>query len=188
MKNKNVIILGILVVAAIVVIAIIVFISSNRGNNNMENMEIMNIINNNSKLPVKYMSKYDSADTNLNKYDKLNNFMSNDYKNKDISFRYYGYPNDESEYYLGEIVLLTNKYNILGVTIGDNMKQSISKIEKYGFKLEERNNYFVATLNYKDFTIEIDADTDNYDEEEDKVIIGAIKLKAKSEYLGNRVY
>ena len=68
------------------------------------------------------------------------------------------------------------------------MKQSISKIEKHGFKLEERNNYFVATLNYKDFTIEIEADTENYDEEEEKVIIGAIKLKAKSEYLGNRVY
>ena len=114
--------------------------------------------------------------------------MSNDFENKDISFRYYGYPNDESEYYLGEIVLLTNKYNILGVTIGDNMKKSISKIEKHGFKLEERNNYFVATLNYKDFTIEIEADTENYDEEEEKVIIGAIKLKAKSEYLGNRVY
>ena len=58
MKNKNVIILGILVVVAIVVIAAIVIISNNKKEkNNIENMEISTMINNNSNLPVKYMSK-----------------------------------------------------------------------------------------------------------------------------------
>lgn len=185
MKNKSIFILGTIVVIVIAIIAIIVIINNGKQNNIYRKADI---INNNSNLPIKYMSKFDSEDINLQKFDKLNNYMSKDFTDGDISFSYYGYPNDESEYCLGEIELLTNKYNILGVTIGDNMKQSISKIEKYGFKLEESDDYFVATLNYKDFTINIEANTENYDEAEDNIVIGTIQLKAKSKYLGNRSY
>ena len=196
MKNKRIIIIGTIVAIVIVVIISIVIsnnkkIDNNYGNNEKEgiiNNKIEDIINNNSNLPVKYMSKFDSEDVNLQQYEKLNNYMSKDFKDSDISFSYYGYPNDESEYCLGKIELLTNKYNILGVSLGDNMKQSISKIEKYGFKLEESDDYFVATLNYKDFTITIEADTEDYEEAEEDVVIGTIELKAKSEYLGNKVY
>ncbi len=189
MKNKNVIILGIIIVVAIVIISTVVIMRNNNNENNgEENIEVVDVINNNSNLPVKYMSKYEETDAKLQEYEKLNNNMSNDFHDKDIAFSYYGYPNDESEYHLGKIGLLTNKYNILGVTIGDNMKQAISKLENYGFKLEESNDYFTATLNYKDFTIKMEADTENYEEKEDEVIIGAIQLEAKSEYLGNRVY
>ena len=188
MKNKSVFIIGIIAFILIAVIAIIVISINKKTNNTYGNIEIVDIINKKSNLPVKYMSQFDSANINLQKFEKLDNYMSKDFRNDDISFSYYGYPNDESEYCLGEISLLTNKYNILGVSIGDNMKQSISKIEKYGFESEENNTYFDAVLNYKDFTIRIEADTENFDEAEDAVTIGTIQLKANSEYLGNRVY
>jgi hypothetical protein len=123
MKNKSIIIVGVLVSIIIVIcIVVAIIIANNKNgknsknintNNNMENNEIINTINNNSKLPVNYMEQYDNEDVKLQRYNKLDNFMSKDFKDNDISFSYYGYPNDESDLYLGKIELLTNKYNIL---------------------------------------------------------------------------
>ncbi len=189
MKNKNIIVLGIILVVAIVIaIVSMVIINNKKGNYLQEISEIIDIINNNSNLPIRYMSKYNNIDVELQKYLKLSDYMSNDFNDKDISFSYYGYPNDTSEFYLGRISLLSNKYNILGVTIGDDMKQAISTLEKYGFKLEERNNDFVATLKYKEFTIKIESDEESFEKNEDKVTIGMMQLEAKSEYTGERIY
>lgn len=116
------------------------------------------------------MSRFDTKDSNLQKFNKLDNYMSKDYTDEDISFSYYGYPNDESEYCLGSIGLLTNKYNILGVTVGDNMKREITKLEKYGFKLEDSGDYLEVTLKYKDFTISMEANLENYEDKENTVI------------------
>ena len=180
MKNKYIILIGIILVIAIV--SIVVFINNNKKeDNNVKTIELINAINNN-------ISKYESSDEKLQEYEKINNYMSNDFKDEDISFSYYGYPNDESEYYLGSILLFTNKYNILGVTIGDNMKTAIDKLKNYGFKLEESNNNFISILNYEDFTVKIEANTNSYEESEDEVIIGTIQLEVKSKYLGNRTY
>ena len=186
MKNKSLLILGI--IAAILVIAIvsIVIINNKKGDNT--NTEISDIINKNSTLPVKYLSKHNKEDNNLKNYEEFNNLMSYDYKDENIAFSYYGYPNDEADYCLGSISLLTNKYNILGVTIGDNMIESISNIENFGFKLEENNDYYTATLNYKDITIEIEANTENDNIDENNAVIGSIQVKAKSKYQGNRAY
>lgn len=180
MNKKSIIILGVLGVITIAIIAIIVIRKNNV-------YRIVDIINNNSNLPIKYMSKLDTENLNLQKFNKLDNYMSKDYTDEDISFSYYGYPDDESEYYLGSIGLLTNKYNILGVTIGDNMKQSITKLEKYGFKLEESDDYLEVTLKYNDFTITMEANEENY-EDTDNTVIEGIGIKANSKYLGNRVY
>ena len=180
MKKKSLIVLGIIGVIVIAIIAIIMIRKNNV-------YRIVDIINNNSNLPIKYMSKFDTEDTNLKKFNKLDNFMSKDYSDEDILFSYYGYPNDESEYCLASIGLLTNKYNILGVTVGDNMKQSITKLEKYGFKLEESNDYLEGTLNYKDFTITIEANLEN-SENIENTVIGKIGRKANSKYLGNIEY
>ena len=180
MKKKSIIILGIIGVIVIAIIAIIMI----RKNSSHR---IADIINNNSNLPIKYMSRFDTKDSNLQKFNKLDNFMSEDYSDGDISFSYYGYPNDESEYCLASIGLLTNKYNILGVTIGDNMKQAITKLEKYGFKLEDSGDYLEVTLKYKDFTISMEANLENYEDKENTVI-EKIGIKANSKYLGNREY
>ena len=181
MKKRIIIILGIIVVIVIAIIAIIVIRKNNV-------YKIVDIINNNSNLPVKYMSKFDIEDTNLQKYNKLDNYMSKDYTDEDISLSYYGYPNDESEYCLGSIGLLTNKYNILGITVGDNMKQAITKLEKYGFKLKESDDYLEVTLKNNDFTITMEADTENSIDDKDNIVIEGIGIKANSKYLGNRVY
>lgn len=149
-----------------------------------ENTPIIETINNNSNLPLQYLSKYDETNSNLQNYEKINNFMSINFQNDDIAFSYYGYPNDESEKYLGSISLLTNKYNILGITIGDDIEQAVAKFQEYGFKLNSSDIYS-ANLTYGDFTIDISEDLET---EQENHKIGTIKLYAESEYLGNRVY
>lgn len=188
MKNKAIIIIVIVGVLIAAIVATVVVINLN--SSKIIDSPVVKAINDNSNLPVKYMSARDGANLNLSGYERLNNFMSVDYKNSSISFSYYGYPNDESDYYLGEVELLDNKFNILGVTIGDDMNSAISKISKYGFKLdnENRNNNFVATLTNGDYTIKLNADSRNYDGNESNPKITSIKLRANSEYLGNRVY
>ena len=147
------------------------------------------IINENSILPVKYLSIYDKKATILNNYKILDNFMSVDFSDDDIEFSYYGFPDNHSDFYLGDIILLTNKYNILGVTIGDNLKKSVSKIEQYGFKVDsKRSNSFSVYLDYGKFEILLDGETEDYDESEDEVLVGYIHLRAVPTYIGNEVY
>ena len=197
--NKKIII-GIILIILIVLIIVIAVLFSNHSNNvetnNIindtneneeiynENIPIVETINNNSNLPLTYLSKYDETNAHLQNYEKINNYMSIDFQNDDIEFSYYGYPNDESEKYLGSISLLTNKYNILGVTIGDDIEQAVAKIQEYGFKLDSNSNYYIS-LTYEDFTIDISEDFEN---EQGNHIIGTIELHAESEYLGNNVY
>ena len=151
--------------------------------------DVKDMVNNNSKLPVVYMSKKSEKSIKI-EYDFVDNYMSDDYYNNDINFSYYGYPNDESDFYLAYIKLNTNKYNILGVTIGDDISKSVSKIEKYCFsKLKESSDYNIYLVN-GDYTITIEGDLENYDEERNTEVVkvGSVSIKAKSEYLGNRVY
>jgi len=150
-----------------------------------ESFEIANIINNNSSLPIKYMIKYEEDETQFQNYEKINNYMSIDFysKDRDIVFKYYGYPNDESEYYLGEISISTNKYNVLGVTIGDVVETAINKLKEYGFELEEvdANQYI---LKYKDYNINLETTkTINND-----IVIEEINLRINSKYLGRKMY
>ena len=186
MKKTLIIIISIVVIIAIIITTIFVAKKIKKNSDIALNKEIVNTINNNSNLPVEYMRVFSKNDSNLVEYNEFINFMSREYSNRDIEFNYYAYPNDEADYHLAYISLLTNKYNLLGVTIGDDMEQSISKIESYGFTLKENNDYFSATLIYEDFTITIKSDIENDDETQDTV--GQISISAKTEYLGNRVY
>lgn len=153
---------------------------------NLSNDEIVDMINNNSNLPVEYLCKYKDDDSSLAEYNELINFMSTEYKGRDIEFNYYGYPNDEAEYRLGYVSLLNNKYNILGVTIGDNMQQAISKIESYGFTIKSEDNYYGITLVYEDFSIIIKSSGDS--KKDKNGTVEEICISAKTEYLGNRIY
>lgn len=185
MKNKKVYILGIIVFIIIVIITIGIIVSNTISKKNInENFEIANIINNNSYLPIQYMSKYNKTDTKFQEYQKIDNYMSIDFNNNDISFSYYGYPNDQSEKYLGEISILTNQYNILGITIGDDIESSITKLQNYGFKLEKTDANSLVILNYKDYTIELETDITN----NSNAVIKTLHLKINSKYLGNLVY
>ena len=192
--KKTLIILGIIVVLAIVVgLAVVI---KNRENhieqNNIEQnavamkTEIAEIINNNSILPIKYMTLFDNDDPSLKKYDRLDNYMSKDFRDEGLFFSYYGYPNDESEFYLCEISISNKEYSILGVNIGDNMRDAISKIESYGFKVENNIDYFEVSFIYDDVTITIESDIENDDEDNESV--KSISIKTDSEYLGNRIY
>jgi len=151
-----------------------------------ENFEMANIINSNSYLPIKYMSKYEENSANFKEYEKTNNYMSIDFysKDRDIVFKYYGYPNDESEYYLGEISISTSEYNILGVAVGDRIEPSIKKLNEYGFELDETDTQSFNVLNYEDYTVELITTIDDNSDE----IIEKIQLRVNSKYLGRNMY
>ena len=176
-KNKKLLLLIIIPIVIIITASIIILINNNKKE---PNNEIINIINKNSNLPIKYMSKYKENNKYFKKCEVIKNFMSHDYKNKDIVFSFYGYPTDESDYYLGRYTLLTSKYNLLGVKVGDGIKESINKIKKHDFKLEEETE-FNSTLSYEDFTIELE-------QEEEKTIIKQITIAVKNKYTGERIY
>ena len=178
--KKSLIIIGILAIIFIIVTIVVVNLTNNKTKD-----AIRDTINKNSNLPYTFLGQDDVIPTN---YEVLNNFMSIDYSNNDIYFSYYGYPNDESEYRLGEITLLTNKYNILGVKKGDNMAKSIEEIQKYGFKLEDRNNALIAVLKNGDITITLETNFDNIYEPESSYEVEKINIKAASKYLGSNLY
>lgn len=68
------------------------------------------------------------------------------------------------------------------------MKQAITKLGKYGFKLEKSDDYLEVTLKYNNFTITMEADSENSIDDKDDIVIEGIGIKANSKYLGNRVY
>lgn len=155
--------------------------------NGGETVDLPAIINENSDLPVAYMSlspDYDSEEMEAltQTYEMIHNFMSNDYYGDDLAFFYYGYPNDESPYHLAKIVLYTERYHILGVTIGSDIRQAVETLRSYGFEgtsqFDEIFSY--AELSCGDFTIEMTA--------RDGYAVTGFELSAASVYLGNRIY
>ena len=142
-KNKKLLLLIIIPIVIIITASIIILINNN--NKKEPNNEIINIINKNSNLPIKYMSKYKENNKYFKKCDVIKNFMSHDYKNKDIVFSFYGYPTDESDYYLGRYTLLTSKYNLLGVKVGDGIKDSvINNGGQYGSGVNKTLDYLIV--------------------------------------------
>ena len=163
------------------------FDSQNSGRNDIY-INVPELVNNNSHLPVEYMSSpYDIDEDELKDYEYIDNFMSDDYWNEDIAFSYYGYPDDESSYSLGQIEIRSDKYSLLGVTVGDDYEQAIAKIQEYGFELKSKG-YFEATLAYGDFSIVLEADFENYNEDSYIPMIETISIIAHSVYLGNNIY
>lgn len=174
-------------VAIVISIIMVIFIFVQNSTVSLEeSFEIANIINNNSSLPIKYMIKYEENSANFKEYEKTNNYMSIDFysKDRDIVFKYYGYPNDESEYYLGEISISTSEYNILGVAVGDRIEPSIKKLNEYGFELDETDTQSFNVLNYEDYTVELITTIDDNSDE----IIEKIQLRVNSKYLGRNMY
>ena len=180
-KQSLIAIIGIVLVIGIIVS--ICFFTRNSIEKSEEELIIDNI-NKHSNLPIAYMDKWKEG-THYDGYEELGNFMSHDFYNDDIKFSYYGYPTDESEYYLGEVVLYTDKYNILGITVGDNYKEAIKKIEKYGYEKDNPNDNYEVKLTLGKFTITIQ---EQLTKKEEKNVVDRVTLKASSKYLGNRQY
>ena len=187
MKKNVVLIIGIIAIIVAIVIGGICFLTRKNGGEVLSG-DMIEKINKNSKLPIEYMTKYSKDDSRLSSYKKIDNYMSKDFEDDDISFHYYGYPNDESDYYLGYMKLKTNKYNILGVTIGDNMKDSIAKIESMGFEKISNTNDYDVKFRYNDISITLSADYNNYSETTEKNTVGSVVISIDSKYLGNRIY
>lgn len=112
-------------------------------------MEIIEFINKNSKLPKEFLSDFKREE--IEGVSFINNFMSKDYNCQDFQLKYSSYSN-ESGLKLTSIRILSNKYNILGITIGDNMEKckkllDLDFIEKEGEKSSlcyEKENYNIV--------------------------------------------
>lgn len=191
MKKKKILIgigIAIIVIAIIAVTAYFILNNKPKKNYSKDDEGYADLINENSDLPVEYLSKYDYYNPFLKNCERIGNFMSADYRDDNIFISYYGYPNDESDYYLGEIKLFTDKYNILGVTIGDDYYKAVSKIKQYGFTGDEEVSEYGITLEFGKLTIRIES---NYYPRKgivDNLVVSKFDLKIDSEYLGNRLY
>lgn len=165
MKTKNV--LFILIGVILIVLLVFIFFM-NKSDQIKINDDMIKKINDNSNLPINLLEKYDETNSFLSNLNFLKNYMSYDYDNDDISLSFYGYPNDESDYYLGEIIIKSNNYNILGINTDTSYADATEILKKYNLDKE-----------YKNIKVEII----NIDEK-----IEEISIKVESKYLGNRVY
>lgn len=148
--------------------------------------ELVETINENSDLPVEYMSLFphygsEEMEALEQTYEVIQNFMSYDFYGEDLSFFYYGYPTDESSFCLAQIILLTDRYNVLGVTIGSDIAEAVEILQSYGFSEEKHNEDFsyvklcCGKITIKMLSLKDDVVTD-------------FEISAASVYLGNRIY
>lgn len=149
--------------------------------------ELVETINENSDLPVDYMSlspQYGSEEMEAleQTYEVIHNFMSIDFYGEDLAFFYYGYPTDESSFCLAQIRLLTDRYNILGVTIGSDIRQAVEILRLYGFEGTPQfdETYGYAVLSCGNFTITMQS--------REGYTVTGFEISAASTYLGNRIY
>lgn len=77
-------------------------------------------INDNSILPGALLSRYyyEKSQLLFPGSSFVENYMSFDFISDDYLVSFSGYPTDESQYRLTKIELLTDKYNICGITVG----------------------------------------------------------------------
>ena len=130
MKKKAINIIGIILIIIFILGSIIIISQSVNGYRKNKN-SIVNIINKKSKLPASFLSTLDESKLTGFKKKEDNNDIY--FYNKNIKLSYYK-PKDSSKYFLREIELNTDKYNILGISVGDDDKESWKELEKYGFK------------------------------------------------------
>ncbi len=188
MKNKNIRLVWAILLFTIGVLVIVTVLlttkevydknvpSKDQTTTKVESKDIIEIIQNNSELPIKYMTKYDDINPDILKdYKPFYNYMDNSYTNDDIIIDFYGYPNDESDFYFASFTLTSNKYSIFNIHVGDDYDKALAIINNYGFITDSETNNLVKDK------IRIDIDQEN-----NKVKL--IKVSAASEYLGNRVY
>ncbi len=143
-------------------------------------IEAVEEINRLSRLPCDLLKKYDGQvierlfERGFTKY--IENYMSQDYYGSDGMVSASGYPHDEARFYITEIDLKTNEYDILGIKVGVYFKNIECIFESYGYsKLKEGDKYYFE----KD-----DVQINIIGEE----LVENIRVEVKTFFLGNKLY
>ena len=145
-------------------------------------------MNINSNLGFDLLSPYE--DEVIEKLEKcsdecIDNYMSNDYYADGITWIFSGYPHDESSDFLTEIIVVSNKYNVYGIKVGDNISSSINTLKKINFKKIEEKDF---EHKYCKNDLSITFITRNRENLSQKDIITEIIIYVKTWYLGNFIY
>lgn len=146
----------------------------------IKNMNVLiNTINDNSVLPMNILTAFDA--TKVPSHGKfIRNYMSLDYYYNDYEIKFAGYPTDENDFCLTNIELETEKYNLLGITIGNAKKQVIKALNSFGFeKMPEKCSKDYLCFGNLDVRIGVHF--------KDNVVVRMV-ISVATYYLGNRMY
>lgn len=160
--------------------------------NNIENENIdesiIKIFNEKSNLPVNLLSQDMRELENFDNVKGLQNIMSYDFISDDFKVIYSGYPTDEETFKMTDVCFFTDKYNFLGIHLGEFQDKAINKLLENGFELSKNKD-----LNYVNYTT-----SDHvliYNKKNCKVaisfdnnIVNLLEVSLISKYLGNRLY
>lgn len=151
---------------------------------NLDNKEV-DILNNNSLLPVKFLSNdmLELQNQQINNLNFIKNYMSCDYRCDDFELKYSGYPTDEDEYKMNYLKLNTSKYHFVSIYAGvTTIEEADILLKKYGFTIcnnqinFSNNNRMYENKNCKiEFSVKYN-------------IVDWIKIELEADYLGNCMY
>ena len=102
-------------------------------------------INENSNLPIALLTSHEEMREILLQNESITyivNFMSFDYFHEDYTLIFFGFPTDENEFLLTEIILFDGTYDILGIHISDDLIQARTTLEEYGFLQNDSTSPF----------------------------------------------
>ena len=154
-----------------------VFIPNQELTNQMS--ALIKTINDNSVLPMNLLTAFDA--TKVPSHGKfIRNYMTLDYYYNDYEIKFAGYPTDESDFCLTNIELETDKYNLLGITIGNEKKQVVETLNSFGFeKMPEKCSRDYLCFCNLDVRIGVAFKDD---------VVSRVVVSVATYYLGNRMY
>lgn len=153
--------------------------------------ETVEMLNKNSNLPLKVLLSY-SEFKDMLKYQKIScgkyidNYMSFDYYYEDYFVSFWGYPNDECNFYLTYMKLNSYNYHIFYITIGDRIDCAEKILLEYNYKKFNTKKTDFIGITHKDTYYQLNDVQIRFDLNNN--IINGIEIYVKSEYLGNRLY
>ncbi|MCM1083691.1 MAG: hypothetical protein NC428_09460 [Clostridium sp.] len=92
----------------------------------------------NSDLPIQLLRKIELTDKEREDYNSESPYWDEKNINREIEGFGFPYPNrhsNKSDIYITEVTIYVNKYNILGLTVGDDRKKIDTTMEKFGYTL-----------------------------------------------------
>lgn len=149
-------------------------------NDEAKQQKIFMYINENSSLPFPYMLNYDELDKDElpENTNYIPNYMSKDYYANGYSIFFKGYPNDESDSFLTELVLESDDYEVFSVKVGD-MASKAKELDLPDWQQTVSEFPNVILFNYERTSIYFEITED---------VVSRIKITTPSEDLGNRIY
>lgn len=140
---------------------------------------LIKTINDNSVLPMNLLTAFDA--TKVPSHGKfIRNYMSFDYYFDNYEIKFAGYPTDESDFCLTNIEFETDKYKLLGITIGNTKKHVIQALNSFGFeKMPEKCCRDYLCFCNLDVRIGVTLKND---------VVSRVVISVATYYLGNKMY